>query len=62
MAAPMGADGPSETPQMLFQAARAVEFEVADGGTRFLMLLDDRRGNAEVQLLMNWRARIDGNR
>ncbi len=58
MAAPMGADGPSETPQMLFQAARAVEFEVADGGTRFLMLLDDRRGNAEVQLLMNWRARI----
>ncbi len=62
MAAPMGADGPSGTPQMLFQAARAVEFEVADGGTRFLMLLDDRRGNAEVQLLMNWRARIDGNR
>jgi len=45
-------------PRILFQAANAVDFDVALGGSRFLVQLDEHRGEPEVHLLMNWPARL----
>ena len=61
MVAAIGSVGPTGPPRMLFQAERATEFEVADDGAKFLLQLDERDGRAEVQLLMNWRSRIESN-
>jgi eukaryotic-like serine/threonine-protein kinase len=42
------------TPRMLFQAADAMNFEVAPAGDRFLVQLRERSGQPDIQLLVNW--------
>ena len=49
-------------PRMLFQAADAVDYEVAADGTRFLVHLRERSREPSVQLLVNWRARLHAGR
>jgi dipeptidyl aminopeptidase/acylaminoacyl peptidase len=44
--------------RQLFQAAGAVDYEVAPDGTRFLVHLDQNSSAPSVHLLFNWRARL----
>lgn len=53
------------TPRLLFQAGDAVTFEVAPGGDRFLVQMQERTGQPDVQLIVNWPAVLtpaDGSR
>ena len=53
MAVPVSGD--FGVPRMLFQAADAVDYEVAPDGARFLVHLLERR-QPPVNLLVNWLA------
>ena len=44
------------TPRMLFQASDALTFEVAPEGDRFLVQMQERSGQPDVQLIVNWPA------
>jgi Tol biopolymer transport system component len=45
-------------PRILFQAADAVDYEVAADGTRFLVQMVERSSEPPVHLLVNWPARL----
>lgn len=47
------------TPRVLFQAANAVSFEPSPDGTRFLVQTEERLGEPEIQLLINWTALLE---
>jgi Tol biopolymer transport system component len=57
MAVAMSADGMPSTPRTLFQAAGALDFDVAPDG-RFLVQLEERSADPTVHLLINWPARL----
>ena len=42
------------TPRLLFQASDAVTFEVAPESDRFLVQMQERTGQPDVQLIVNW--------
>lgn len=50
------------TPRMLFQAADAVDYEPAPDGSRFLVQLEEGANDPPVHLLINWQARLRGER
>jgi eukaryotic-like serine/threonine-protein kinase len=45
-------------PRMLFQAPNAVSFETGPDRERFLMQIEEKSGEAPVQLLLNWQGRL----
>jgi eukaryotic-like serine/threonine-protein kinase len=51
-------DGTFGNPRMLFQAADAITFEPDASGERFLVHLDEGKGEAPVNLLINWQGRL----
>ena len=56
MAVPVGTD--FGVPRMLFQAADAVDFDVSVDGTQFLVQLIERSEQPPLNVLVNWRARL----
>jgi eukaryotic-like serine/threonine-protein kinase len=52
-------DGTAGVPRMLFQAPNAVSFETGPDRERFLVQLEEKSGEAPVQLLLNWRSRLE---
>jgi eukaryotic-like serine/threonine-protein kinase len=59
MSVAIGADGTPGTPEMLFQAAAAVDFDAAADGSRFIIQLAEHTSEPVVQLLLNWPARLE---
>jgi Tol biopolymer transport system component len=58
MSVAIGADGTPGTPEMLFQAGDAVDFDAAADGSRFIVQLAEQSSEPVVQLLLNWPARL----
>lgn len=46
-------------PRVLFHAPKAVTFEPAPDGTRFLVQMQEHTGQPEIQLLINWTALLE---
>jgi len=49
-------------PHMLFQAVEAVDFEPSADPSRFIVQLEERRTDPTVHLLINWPARLRGDK
>ena len=58
MSVPIGADGTPGTPEMLFAASSAVDFDAAADGSRFIVQLAEQSSEPVVHLLTNWPARL----
>lgn len=57
MSVPME-NGRPGAPQILFQAATAIDFDVARDGSKFLVQLSDELSEPVVHVLTNWRGRL----
>jgi Tol biopolymer transport system component len=52
-------DGAYGEPKLLFQTNRAVTFEPAADGSRFLLQIEERPNEPGIQILLNWPARLE---
>lgn len=58
MSVPIAANGTLGAPQILFQAADAIDFEPAADGSQFLVQLEERSMDPPVHLMTNWEAHL----